>query len=189
MNDYYDELTFNQTTFSDLLPLRPSEFINCTFHAIDLSNQNFKNSKFLECHFIGCNLSNSTLSNVILRDTSFVSSKLLGINWAETHSLIGLDFRECVLDYGVFQGLKLVQINFKNCSLKDMDFYEANLSKANFSESILTGSTFNKANLSGADFRGAQEYYIDSRQTNIKKARFSLPEALGLLSAMEILIE
>ena len=96
MNDYYDELTFNQTTFSDLLPLRPSEFINCNFHSIDFSNQNFKNSKFLECQFSGCNLSNATLSNVILRDTSFASCKLVGINWAETESLISPDFRECV---------------------------------------------------------------------------------------------
>ena len=189
MNDYHEELTFDQTSFSNLLPLRPSEFINCSFKAIDFSNQNFKNSKFLECQFIDCNLSNVTLINAALRETLFIRCKLVGINWAETQSLISPDFKECVLDYGVFQAMKLVQINFTQCSIKDVDFFEANLSNANFSESILSGTTFNKGNLTGADFRGALDYYIDPRVTNIKKARFNLPEALSLLSAMEIIIE
>ena len=73
--------------------------------------------------------------------------------------------------------------------MKEVDFYEANLSKADLSESLLTHATFNKTNLSGADLRGAKEYFIDPRLCNVKKAKFSMPEALTLLNSLEIVLE
>lgn len=93
------------------------------------------------------------------------------------------------MDYTVFQGLNLTGARFINCSLKESDFYECNLSKSHFSKSLLSEANFNKANLSQADFRGAQDYFIDLRETNVKKAKFSLPEAIDLLKALDIVLE
>ena len=44
-------------------------------------------------------------------------------------------------------------------------------------------------NLSSADFSGAQNYQIDANENTIKKAIFSLPEALSLLSTFDIKIQ
>ena len=73
--------------------------------------------------------------------------------------------------------------------MKEVDFYEANLKKAYFNNSVLTQTIFNKANLTDADFRGARDYFINLRETNIKKAKFSMPEALALLYSLEIIID
>jgi fluoroquinolone resistance protein len=189
MINYYDEQNFDEAIFSKLLPLTPTEFINCSFIFIDFTKSNLTLCKFIECQFTSCNLSNVSLKNSVFRDTHFNLCKLMGLNWSETQTLTSPTFTESVLDYAIFQSLTLVEVSFKNCSMKEVDFYQANLSKANFTDAVLTQTTFNKANLTQADFRGSQDYFIDPRETNIKKAKFSMPEALALLQALEIILD
>lgn len=186
---YYDNKIFDEKSIKDLFPLKASEFIECEFHSIDFTQSNLSLSKFIECKFSNCNLSNVSLKNALLRDCEFIGSKLMGLNFAETQGLSTPKFSECSLDYSVFQSLNLSASLFRNCSLKETDFYEANLFKSDFSGSHLSGAVFNKANLATCDFRGAQEYFIDLRITNVKKAKFNLPEALGLLQALDIILE
>jgi fluoroquinolone resistance protein len=188
MNNY-DDQNFDEQAFGKLIPLTPSEFINCTFSYIDFTNSNLTLCKFIECQFTNCNLSNVSLKNSVFRDTHFNACKLLGLNWAEAQTISSPTFSESVLDYAVFQSLSLIGVSFKNCSMKEVDFYEANLSKSNFTDSVLSQASFNKANLSQADFRGALDYFIDPGETNIKKAKFSMPEALALLQALEVILD
>lgn len=54
---------------------------------------------------------------------------------------------------------------------------------------MLLGTSFNKADLSEADLTGSTNYFIDVRYTNIKKAKFSMPEAMSLLTSLEIVIK
>ena len=188
-SNYYDDESFNEENFQKLLPLRPTEFIDCRFTSIDFTQTHFSLSKFIECKFENCNFSNISLKNTVFRDPVFSKCKLIGLNFSETQALSSPSFVESVLDYSVFQSLGLLGSIFNYCSIKEADFYEANLSKADFSGSNLEGAVFNKANLAMADFRGASNYYIDLRNTNIKKAKFNLPEALSLLQAMDIILE
>lgn len=182
--NYYQDQNFTEATI-DL----PSEFINCTFTSIDFTPFRLSLCKFIECKFKNCNLSNVSVKNTLFRDCQFSHCKLIGLNFCETQTLAASKFLECSLDYSVFQLMNLSGSSFKRCSLKEADYYETNLSKCDFSDSHLEGAVFNKANLSGADFRGAQDYFIDLRVTNVKKAKFSLPEALGLLKSLDILLE
>lgn len=188
-SNYYDEESFDEVSIQKLLPLRSSEFVECTFTSIDFTQTNLTLSKFIGCKFTYCNLSNISLKNTLLRDCHFKSCKLIGLNFSETQGISTPVFIESVLDYSVFQSLSLVGSIYKNCSLKEVDFYEANLSKSDFSDSLLKGAVFNKANLSASDFRGAHEYSIDLRVTNVKKAKFNLPEALNLLYGLDIVLE
>jgi fluoroquinolone resistance protein len=55
---------------------------------------------------------------------------------------------------------------------------------SDFSGSLLTGASFTKSDLSKADFRTAKDYFIDPSFTKIKGAKFALPEALALLTAL-----
>lgn len=43
--------------------------------------------------------------------------------------------------------------------------------------------------MEGADFRGAVEYIIDIKSNRLKGAKFSFPEVVNLLGALEIVID
>ena len=73
-----------------------------------------------------------------------------------------------------------------DCSAVEVDFREADLSRADFSGTDLSNSLFSKTDLSGADFSQARNYHLDPGQNKLKGAKFSLPEAMSLLYAMEI---
>ena len=188
MTQYFENNIFNAEDFS-LDTNKNAEFVGCHFIGIDLSALNFSRLKFIDCEFIECNLSNSTLKSAVFRGVSFKKSKLIGINWTETTTLAACYYAESLLDYGVFQGANLKGFSFIDCKMLEVDFSEAQLSKSSFTGSMLRGASFNKANLNEADFRGASEYFIDVRYSTIKKAKFSMPEALTLLSSLEIIVE
>jgi uncharacterized protein YjbI with pentapeptide repeats len=71
-----------------------------------------------------------------------------------------------------------------------MECYFTNtyLHGAKFDESNLLGTIFHNCDLSRADFSSATCYDIDPLTNKIKKAKFSLPEALGLLRGFDITI-
>ena len=50
----------------------------------------------------------------------------------------------------------------------------------------LSESLFGETDLTGADFREVRNYRIDPRRNTLAGARFSLPEALALLYALDI---
>ena len=77
-----------------------------------------------------------------------------------------------------FNGSKLKECYFTNTCLTDADFCEVDLS----------GTIFHNCDLSKADFSSAINYAIDPQTNKIKKAKFSLPEAAGLLRSFEIII-
>jgi fluoroquinolone resistance protein len=185
---YYDDITFNDSN-KDLMN-RPGkyEFIECHFEGLDLRELNFRNFKFVDCHFSHCNFNNMNLSSSAMRSSTFKECRLVGINWCSLETFMHPKFYDCQLDYGVFQGLKLPKAEFSKCSLKEVDLSEAVLTEGLFDNSDLEGASFNKADLSKADFTAAKNYSIDPRFTNIKKAQFSMPEAMSLLRALDIVI-
>ena len=127
--DYFEEKTFNNDSFFNLQPYKSSEFISCSFEHIDFTTINLSMSKFVECKFSKCNLSNISLKNSTFRDVIFSECKLMGLNWSETQTLMTPIFNESLLDFSVFQALKLNSAVFKNCSIKEVDFYQASLNK------------------------------------------------------------
>lgn len=66
---------------------------------------------------------------------------------------------------------------------------EVQLKGADFSGTDLKKSTFQDCDLSKADFRGAKNYFISTESNKIKKAKFSMPEAVSLLGNLDIMIE
>ena len=80
--------------------------------------------------------------------------------------------------YVFFIGSKLKENYFTNTCLIGADFYDVDLS----------GTIFHNCDLSKADFSSATQYAIDPQTNKIKKARFSLPEAVGLLRTFDITI-
>jgi uncharacterized protein YjbI with pentapeptide repeats len=80
-------------------------------------------------------------------------------------------------------------MRFVNCTLHEVDFTEADLTASLFENCDLQRTLFANTNLEKADFRTAFNYSIDPELNRIKKARFSMPGVLGLLSKYNIDIE
>lgn len=186
---FFEDQKYNDKNNADLQDTKGCEFSECEFLNIDFTNYSFANSKFLDCKFINCNLSNISTPNASFRDLIFKNCKIIGVNWSQTSSLSFVEFHDCVLDYGIFQNMKLSGAKILNCSAKEVDFSESNFSKAIFSGSNLLNSNFNMSNLESSDFRGAFNYSIDIKETKIKKAKFNMPEAMELLKGLGVIIE
>jgi uncharacterized protein YjbI with pentapeptide repeats len=76
-----------------------------------------------------------------------------------------------------------------NCEAKEVDFTEADLTESNFEGTNFDQSKFLKSNLTKVSFKKAYNYWIDIHNTIIKKARFSMPEAMSLLQSLDVTIE
>jgi len=77
---------------------------------------------------------------------------------------------------------------FRKCSLQEVDFIEADLSVALFDDCDMSGAMFEDTILEKADFRSASNYTIDPEINRIKKAKFSIPDVIGLLGKFDIKI-
>jgi uncharacterized protein YjbI with pentapeptide repeats len=82
--------------------------------------------------------------------------------------------------------MNLREIRIVECLAEDVDFREANLTLADLTYTDFTGSQFLRTNLSNADFLAATNYNISILSNNVKKAKFSLPEAISLLRNLDI---
>lgn len=188
MSKYIDGQSFDLDNFSFKIG-EFVEFIECHFSGIDFSVHNFSHFKFLDCGFSNCNFNNVSMKSAQMRSPAFNHSKLMGINWAESESLVSPSFNDCVLDYSVFQAMSLKGAKFTNSKLVEVDFHEAILEKADFGGSSLGGTNFSGADLRQSDFRGATQYTINVNETKVAKAKFSMPEAMSLLASLNVVID
>lgn len=119
----------------------------------------------------------------------FENCKLLGIQWTSLTSLMSPTFKESSLAYSNFSGLKLKKNKFLNCQLLDVEFSLADISECDFSGSNFLNARFHETNLSKSDFRNATNYQIDPTANRVKGAQFSLPDAIGLLTGLGVVIK
>ncbi|MEQ8223206.1 MAG: pentapeptide repeat-containing protein, partial [Candidatus Eremiobacterota bacterium] len=118
----------------------------------------------------------------------------IGVNWSEAlykdkDRYSPVHFFNCLISHSTFAGLKLQKICIKECVVKDVDFRDSDLSGADMSLSDFTDSLFIRTMLGKSDFTGASNYNINATLNDIKKAKFSLPEAVSLLYGLDIILE
>jgi uncharacterized protein YjbI with pentapeptide repeats len=176
----YRNLTLEMAIFSEC------KFIKCTFRESSLINCKFSHCIFQDCDFGLTKFTHSFFAEII-----FKKCQLVGINWTETslnkkNYMKPVDFDECVLNHSTFIGLVLKKLKLSRCIAQNVDFSEVDLSGADCRWSDFTNSRFHHSNLTAADFRGAKNYTIPVLDNVVKKARFSLPEAMSLLDGLEI---
>ncbi len=186
---YIEDKTYNKLNFLTA-PLQKGEYENCIFNNCDFSNADLSEIIFSDCEFIDCNLSLTKTVNSAFRDTKFTACKILGLHF-ETCNDFGLSFLfdSCLLSNSSFFEINIKKTVFKNCQLQEVDFTGCNLTGANFENCDLTGSIFNNSILERADFRTSTNYSINPENNRIRKAKFSLPDIVGLLDEYDIVIE
>lgn len=186
-----------RVTFKDAeLPgvrITSSDFDSCTFERCVLTEAVLSHCRFTNCKFIACDLSLLSAPNCRFVDVEFIESKLAGVDWTVVGStktdrlLFSASFDRCALDYSSFFGLRLKRLS--SCSALEVDFSEADLTGADCQRTDFAGARFLHTNLSGANFVGAKDYAIDLSANKAKKANFSYPEAMSLLSSFDVIVE
>jgi fluoroquinolone resistance protein len=172
--------------------LRGLEFRDCRFMNCALAEAPLVECRLIDCRFRDCDLSLADLAGTSLHGVRFEACKLIGIDWtaARWGAPIGLfgaiEWRRCVLDYATFAALALPRATLTDSLVREADFSGTDLTGANLSGCDLSGSRFERTNLTGADLTRATGYVIAAPRNTIKGARFSLPEAMSLLYALDI---
>ena len=91
-----------------------------------------------------------------------------------------------MLQLSSFYKLKIKKTIFKSTKLEEVDFTETDLSGSVFENCDLHKTIFQQTILQKTDFRTAINYSINPEENNIKKAKFSLPDVVGLLNNYDI---
>lgn len=184
---YFKEKFSNLSLENEELSLKVFE--ECEFIDCSLINCKLKKCKFLKCVFSNCSISALVPLDSRLNEVSFNGCKVIGVDWTKSQYLKDLMFTGCQLNYSSFKLLKIPQTKMVDCEAKEVDFTETDVNHGDFQKTNFEKSLFFKTNLSGCDFRGAKNYYIDVKNNNIKKAHFSLPEAMVLLKSLDISLD
>lgn len=172
-------------------------FEDCLFTGCRLEGALVENCQFSGCRFEGCKITAPKFRATQMLSCDFADCALSGVDWSALlderkremgflpfDSLSGCSLRHCV-----FFGLDLKSFNFSRTDLSGSVFDGCRLEGASFQECRLGGTSFAQNDLSSADFRGAEEYFFSLESNRVKGARFSLPEAVNLLSALGVVIE
>lgn len=162
-------------------------FNECAFENCDFSESDLRKTRFCICTFINCNLSLTKLEGCRFQEVKFVDCKIVGAEFFKCDkTFFSADFKNCLAQYCNFSDLNMKNTSFSGSKLRDGHFTNTLLSGADFSDVDLTGTTFHNCDLCKADFSKASRYDIDPQTNKIKKAKFSFPEAVGLLRAFDI---
>lgn len=186
----YDDESFENLDMTGAT-LEGIRFRDCSFTRCNFSEATLARCRFSDCQFQDCNLSLATLTGSGFDGVTFIDCKMVGIHWTKAHwprirVAKALVFRRCALNDSSFFGLDLRECELVECRAIDVDFTDANCEDADFSDTDLSDSVFARTRLVRANFTDAQNYRIDLFNNDIKRARFSLPEAVSLLYSLDI---
>lgn len=171
-----------------------SIFEGCHFLQCHFDNSVISQCKFIECTFKACSLDLVKFKGSSFLETDFIDCKMKGINWTEIHFpyvivTSPIFFNRCDISYSTFYELNLPSIAAIECKAHEVDFRGTNLSNADLICTDFQNAHFHQTILKDADLREAINYRLDPNDNIIKKAKFSLPEAINLLSNFDIEID
>ncbi len=147
----------------------------------------FTGVNLTDCVFDHCEVTSPKLINTTIHGTTFKECKLLGADFTRCNShLFTIAFSDCLIDTCNFSSLKLYRTPFHNCTIRETRFVSTILTEADFDRSEFSNTIFHQCNLQKANFHTARHYAIDPTANDIKGAKFSLPEAMSLLSGLGI---
>lgn len=202
MIDLIEETHFEDISLNCIIltndTLASKHFIDTVFENCDFSSTTFDNCTFINCTFTNCNLGLIKIPECKFENCTFIKCKMLGINWTVVNwkrmnpkkkSNFNLYFKDCFLNFNLFISLNIINGKFDNCCLKDVCFENANMQGTDFTNSDLVGAIFDQTNLKEANLSRAINYRIDAQKNIISRAKFSLPEAMSLIYALDIEVE
>ena len=73
--------------------------------------------------------------------------------------------------------------------LQGVDFVQSELKNSMIVNCDLLDAIFDNTNMEKADFRDSRNYNIDPEINNVKHAKFSMPDVIGLLNKYNLKID
>ncbi len=185
----FDRARFEGETYDADIRLR--EYSECRFERCRFDGMALTDVVFMNCAFVDFTFRNVDVVGLRMQNTELLSSACVGIDWSEVRALGRLfplfkEIRGCTLKFNNFFKMKLPKFPVVESQLLDCAFMECNLS---FRRVDFLKTTFQDCDLSKADFREARNYRINTSSNRVAKARFSLPEVVGLLDNLNIIID
>ncbi len=185
--------SFYKETFSGLVltnsKILGKEFEDCVFEKCIFIECVFDACRFIDTKFIGCSISANKPYNSQFVNVTFKDSKIMGFDWTKTKNVRMLAFDHCDVSYSNFSYMKIPELKLLDCVAQEVNFNEADISNGIFTKTDFAKSIFSSTNLTKTDFRGAINYGIDFKFNTLKRAKFSLPEAMSLLNSLDIILE
>lgn len=178
---------FKSYNFSNIDLTRYS-FSQCTFENCDFTESILEEVSLWGSTFRRCNLSLTSFKKCQMEDVHFEESKLSGIDFSrcDTSLLFSINASKSFFQYCNFSMLPMRGASLEECKILQSKFVDVFLEKASFVKSDLTGSIFHNCDLRESNFENALNYVINPCENKITKAKFSFPECIGLLKAMDI---
>ncbi len=189
----YNSMEFKKLELRGAL-VEGKTFLGCTFIRCSFAEAAFHSCVFHDCTFTACDLSLAKLPGCSFKAMKFEDCQLIGVDWTQTNWAAKkiifkpADFTGCVLNYATFMGLDMKNVILRKCIAREASFEESDLTGADCRGTDFGSSRFNHTNLTEADFRRALNYAISPADNTLKKTRFSLPEAMSLLHALDIVL-
>jgi len=188
-DDYHEDYEFTSINFSGIT-IAGKSFQDCSFTSCNFRDMAMSNATFRSCVFQGCDIVLAKMYNVTLNDAVFVSCKIMGINFSECNSFEFFpEFRECIINNSVFNGVSLKKGAIRACRLVDCDCSDSDFRETDLRDTHFEHVSLHNCNFEKADFRNARGYSIDPKSNNVNKAVFCLPEAQSFLRFLGIKIE
>ena len=189
MDNLHQNKIFDKIIYKDVF-VKDKEFRKCKFTNCDFSNNTFEDCSFENCAFENCDLAMLKVKYSRFLDVSFKECKMIGIIWDETSLPFTITCEDSNISYSSFYGMKLKKMIIRKCIAHDVNFSEADMQLSKFNYTDLQNSVFLNTNLTKANFENAFNYNgIDLINGKIKKAVFSMPEALVFLRNFDIILK
>ncbi|HZJ09189.1 MAG TPA: pentapeptide repeat-containing protein [Trueperaceae bacterium] len=182
-DEAFDGLATSDLDFSGAL------LLGCTFTNCELSEASFRGAQLSECRFAGCELTMLDITDAVFQSVEFETCRLTGNDFSSLKlgpMGVMVKFADCDLSFCSFRKMDLTACAFERCQLLEAEFTRCELEGVTFAGCDLGRCTFNANNLIEADLRGARNYLISPLGNRIRGLKVELPEAQGLLVALEV---
>lgn len=186
MDNTVTDTVYEKQNYSTIALVK-GEYDNCTFVNCIFSDSDLSNVTFTECEFQDCDLSNTLVKHTVFNAVIFSNCKLLGLQFNDCSDfLFSATFIKSNLNLASFHKVTARNTKFTDCLLHNVDFTESDFSDSSFYKCDFKNAIFERTSLGKADFRTSFNYALDPETNTIKKAKFSIPEVLGLLNKYNI---
>jgi fluoroquinolone resistance protein len=189
MKNSLEDKTITGDELVQLLELY-NEFEACSFKNIKGLPLDFSRLSFVDCEFIDSDLTGTKINQTAFKTVKFTNCKLMGMHFLNcTPFLLDFHFHNCILDFSIFDGLKIPKTTFLNSQLKETNFVNTELKASIFKGSNLQGTRFENSVLDLCDFRNTQNLFMNPNVNSLKKTIFDRDSAMGLLAGLPIIIK
>lgn len=152
---HFSEVTFENCEFQQTEFSR-SEWLDCQFIHMDLSNNVINESFFYRCTFDNCQLMGVDFSGNKWKSNKVVACKGDYVSFS-CASIENCSFVETSLRESFFQEVKIKKgLKFDNCLLNQADFLETHLAGVDFSKSLFDSVIFSPELLKGCTINHIQ---------------------------------